>query len=160
MSDYIANPFEKPKRFQIKLPPIHVEAIHARSSVRYGAARLLADIAEKSFPQVTYDDEVIEKLRAIGQKSDETVPGVKPAVPLNPSVEHPAEPSQPKAVPEESEAEETNLAPVIDPDTYRKEEQAASIPQHESEKVAEPTVQDINAIRQAVRDSFDRKKAA
>lgn len=53
MSDFIVNPFEKPQRPQIKLSPVQVEAIRARSAVRHGASELLAAIAEKTFPETT-----------------------------------------------------------------------------------------------------------
>ena len=53
MSDFIANPSQKPKRFQVKLLPIQVEAIRARSSVRHSAADLLARTAEKTFPEAS-----------------------------------------------------------------------------------------------------------
>lgn len=66
MSDFWVSSSEKPRKLQVKLAPIHVEAINTRLSIRRNACNLLLDTAEKMFPQVTYDDDVIEKLHAAG----------------------------------------------------------------------------------------------
>jgi hypothetical protein len=65
MSDSHIHPFEKQKKVHIKLLPLQVEAIETRSSIRRRAYTELCDVAEKIFPQVTWNDEVIEKLHAM-----------------------------------------------------------------------------------------------
>ena len=158
MSDSPVNPYEKPKKLQIKLPPIHVEAIHARSSVRYGAANLLCEIAEKSFPQVTYNDEFIEKLRAIGRPLNQDAPDAMVAALASSAKEQSNQPKQPEALPNETSVEAVALAPVSDLGSRQKENQAAQTPDQARE--IDQKNMDITAIRQAVKDALEGKKAA
>lgn len=71
MNDFWISPFEKRKGSHIKLSPLQIEAIQTRLAVRRRASRLLDQEAEKAFPQVTYADDVVEKLHTMGSSTGE-----------------------------------------------------------------------------------------
>lgn len=152
MSDSQVNPYEKPGKLHIKLPPIHIEVIQARSSVRYSAENLLRDVAEKSFPQVTYNDEVIEKLHALGKAPEQNVPASEP-------IPRPTMPGKTETADNEmSTGAALAQAPSLNPG--RQQEKSAQDLVQEVPIGDKQVIPDIDVIRQAVSASYERKKAA